>query len=534
MTVVVPGSKSGTPHSRAWSASHESGSPPNKPCEIGAGVITSSAFQEFDRCASVPKLTPRKFGGLVYFNQQFKVSAISMRKLGVFNREIGTDSRMFVDPKLLENATDEFAGSKNDVLKYFSAVIALIKQIKAEKETDIFWIAAKNSMRFRETSNTGLGCAEDGTEGNAIGKVLAARIISRARMVLPHVEYQPEVLELIGVFTEGLGCDRISDMIVSILKARFLAYTSRVTAALQIQQTVRVQFDGKTYTCPQSKKGEKPIILVPRSLLRPLPIAADIGEAIDNADLNDHARKAADKMFADARERGAAAPTTNELRSFILGRPTIYKEIVEGYKRARAVPYDFELDPRKVSDFDPIAAEIVGTPKIDKADLDSWGRVNLCVNESISHLKQSIEENRLSDVLYDDQGFPRKELIAQRVIFAIAKIFGKLCNVDVVRESNSGPGPVDFRFSVGEKERLLVETKLSTHKRLKDGYYEQLPTYGKAEGIKTLILLIIRVSDDDKNIKTLKDAIARKALPIQVIEINAVRGPSASKRRTTA
>jgi hypothetical protein len=211
----------------------------------------------------------------------------------------------------------------------------------------------------------------------------------------------------------------------------------------------------------------------------------------------------------------------------------IYKEIVEGYKRAPAVPYDFDRDPRKVSDFDPIAAEIVGTPKIDKTGLDSWGRVCLCVTETISHLRQSIEDNRLSDALYDDQGKPRNELIAQRIIFAIARIFGRLCNVDVVRESNSGPGPVDFRFSVGEKDRMLVETKLSAHERLKDGYYEQLPAYAKAESVKNMILLIIRVTDDDKHINALMQAIVLKSLPIQVTVIDAVRKPSASKLRTT-
>jgi hypothetical protein len=105
---------------------------------------------------------PQSLGGSVYFNQLFKISAIQMRKLGVFNRQIGTDSKMFVDPKLLETATDEFAGARTDILKYFQTVATLIKQIKTQKETDLFWVAARNSMRFRETSNTGLGCSEDG------------------------------------------------------------------------------------------------------------------------------------------------------------------------------------------------------------------------------------------------------------------------------------------------------------------------------------------------------------------------------------
>jgi hypothetical protein len=71
----------------------------------------------------------------VYFNQLFKVSAIQMRQLDVFNLQVGSDSRMFVDPKLLEKGTDEFAGARQDLLKYFSSVIALIKAINAERDT---------------------------------------------------------------------------------------------------------------------------------------------------------------------------------------------------------------------------------------------------------------------------------------------------------------------------------------------------------------------------------------------------------------
>jgi hypothetical protein len=455
-----------------------------------------------------------------------------MRKLGVFNREIGADSKMFVDPKLLENASDEFEGAKNDVLAHFARVITLIRNIKEEKDTDMFWVRACKSMRFKETPHTGLGCAEEGNAGNAIGKTLSRRIISRARQILPHVDYDREALELVGVFTEGLGCDRISDMTVHILLPRFLAYTTRVTKELQIQKIASVAYDGKTYVCPQAKKDQSPMVLAPRALLKPLPIAADIGQALDNADLNERTRDAANKMFADARERGGS-PTTGEMRSFILTRPSIYQQILEGYKRAPATQYDFDFDPRKVSDFDPIASEIVGKPQIDVRGLNAEDRLRMCFDETISHLRQSVEENRLSEVLFDDQGKPRKELIAQRVIFSIARIFGRLCNVDVVPEGNSGAGAVDFRFSVGHKDRLLIETKLSTHERLKDGYYEQLPAYAKADRIKALILLIIRVSEDDKHINALMAAIKQKALSIQVILIDAVRKPSASKLRTT-
>lgn len=476
----------------------------------------------------------------MYFNQRFNISAIQMRNLGVYNGQVDRDNHMFVDPKLLVNGEDEFAGAHQELLSYFGRVIGLIKQTKSQTDKDLSWVAAQKMMRFKETSNTGLGFSEKGTDGNAIGKTLAKRIVIQAANILPHVEYQPEVFELIGVFTRGLGCDRISDMIVAILKQRFLAYTSRMTRELGIQQTMAVVFDGRTYIRPRFKKGAKPIILVPKRLLKPLPIAADIGEALDMAaDLNEETRRTANKMFDEARERGAQVPNKSEILAFMSARPATYGEVIEQYKRIQPIPYDFDRDLRK-ADFDPIAAEIVGTPTRAYSGSDSWGKVEACVKQTIEHLKHSIEDNRLSDVLFDENGKPRKELVSQRIVFSIAKIFAKLYNVDVTPEGNSGTGAVDFKFSVGHGAKLLIETKLSTHERLRDGYYLQLPAYAKAEGIKVrgnakemkrLVLLIVRVTDDDRHIKALAAEIKKNELLIDVVVIDAVRKPSASKLR---
>src|SRR6185437_5846326 len=140
----------------------------------------------------------------MYFNQRFNVSALLMWQLGVYNGQVDKDNRMFVDPKLLVKGEDEFAGAHRDLLDYFARVISLIRQAKSQTDKDVFWIAAQKKMRFKETSNTGLGGSEHGTDGNGIGRTLAKRIVSQAASILPHVEYQPEMLELIGVFTEGL------------------------------------------------------------------------------------------------------------------------------------------------------------------------------------------------------------------------------------------------------------------------------------------------------------------------------------------
>jgi hypothetical protein len=449
----------------------------------------------------------------VYFNERFIVSAIKMRTLGVFNPEIGIDNKMFVDPKLLENATDEFLGAHDDLHGYFRKTVELLKLSKTKG--DIAWEAACKRMQFRETSNTSLGMSKEGTDGNGIGKILAARIILRAHEILPHVNYSPDVFELIGVFAENLGCDRLSDMIVSILTNRFLAYTDRITNSLGVQQTYKLSFDGRSYLCPQFKKGEKPLVLVPRDLLKPLPIALDIVEALDNAAFNDEMRAKSNKIFADAQKQ-RVNPSKNEMRALIRANPASYKGIIEGYRKVAPVPYDFDRDPSRVSDFDPIAREIVGPVAPIKIGLTASERVELCLTETISHVKQSIEENRLSEVLFSDDGKPRKEVISQRVIYSIARIFGKLYNVDVSREGNAGPGAVDFRFTVGHQNRSLVEVKLSTHNRLVDGYYEQLPAYGKAEQIQRLVLLVIKVDPDGKALTKLKSAIKKSPRKIDL------------------
>lgn len=464
----------------------------------------------------------------MYFNQRFGVSAIAMQKLGAFNPEIGVDNKMFVDPKLLKIGKDEFSGAHEELIAYFGTVVPLVKLIKTRTDTDKAWTAAWKRMRFKETANTALGFSKEGTDGNGIGKVLAQRIITRASEILPDVDFAPDVFELIGVFAEGLGCDRLSDMIVSILKARFLGYTDRITRQLGVEQTVEVPYDMTTYICPQFKKSTKPMILVPQYLLKPLPIAADIEDALDVADLNDQARAEVNRIYADAQRRRVSPKPY--LRSMVRGNASIRKGIVSGYRKAPATPYDYDRDPNNVATLAPIAREIVGEPTVTPLGLSQMERIEQCVSETVSHMQKSIEHNRLSDLLYDDSGIPRKEVVSQRLIYAIAEIFAKIYDVDLSREANAGPGSVDFRFTVGHDARLLVEVKLSTHERLKDGYYEQLPAYASAESVKRLILMVIRVSTDDSHLNGLLESVKKKALPIQLVIIDAVPKPSASKR----
>jgi hypothetical protein len=140
------------------------------------------------------------------------------------------------------------------LIAYFAATVQLVT-IKTKTSQDLAWTAAWKRMRFKETTNTALGFSKEGTDGNGIGDVLAQRIVTRASEILPHVDFAPDVFELIGVFSEKIGCDRLSDMIVSVLKSQFLAYTDRITKALGITRITEVDYAAVSTFVPNSKKA---------------------------------------------------------------------------------------------------------------------------------------------------------------------------------------------------------------------------------------------------------------------------------------
>ena len=48
-------------------------------------------------------------------------------------------------------------------------------------------------------------------------------------------------------------------------------------------------------------------------------------------------------------------------------------------------------------------------------------------------------------------------------------------------EAETGFGPVDFKFSIGDECKILVELKLSSNKKLRAGYEKQIQAYHVAE-----------------------------------------------------
>jgi hypothetical protein len=143
-----------------------------------------------------------------------------------------------------------------------------------------------------------------------------------------------------------------------------------------------------------------------------------------------------------------------------------------------------------------------------------------------------IEDNGLNYLLWHNSK-PRKERAAQKLFFGIADAYCKSNNVEISPETDSGGGPVDFKFSAGYAARILVEIKLSTG-QVVHGFDKQLEVYEKASRPFASILLVIdvgKMGDKLERIMALRNrrtAHGKQSPEIEVVD--ATLKPSASKR----
>lgn len=128
------------------------------------------------------------------------------------------------------------------------------------------------------------------------------------------------------------------------------------------------------------------------------------------------------------------------------------------------------------------------------------------VSSIIDNFKNQIENNGLFKLLYESKtNVLRHESSAQLLFFSVAQIFCLANDLDVSPETNSGNGSVDFKFSNGFNDKINVEIKYSNNPNLKHGLETQLKKYDEAENTNKSFYLILKVANNDRKIKDIKD-----------------------------
>jgi hypothetical protein len=102
--------------------------------------------------------------------------------------------------------------------------------------------------------------------------------------------------------------------------------------------------------------------------------------------------------------------------------------------------------------------------------------------------------------------------------------------LDVNREVNNGRGPVDYKVSMGNVDKTLVEFKLARNTKLKTNLKNQVGIYEVANDTKSSITVILYFTDSEweRVQKILRDLEINNAKNIILIDGRSTNKPSAS------
>ncbi len=438
---------------------------------------------------------PRRISDVIGTTRQ------ALEEQGALDGFSDIDAQFHFDPHLLRSTTiPEFSNSRLRLEEHFTSVIRLLDAHKFKG--DLLYRQAVKMLTFPELPAIKLGYCTGGGYGKGIGPGLATRITETAAEIVSAGIKDPVLFELVGLFEEDIGADRISDMTVHIILPDILRFSERVARNLMVP-TKHFTYMSDGYDLPFDPTTRKVIGLAPREFLRNLPVALDFSEIDFVSAYNQQLRNRVNAFIGDTWRKAGGK---RALRQSLLENPERIKGLINVYVGKTNQQYDFKGDPAGEFIWADIAEKFA---KDYPLRLDIAGRkappILEVVDAICNKFKQLVELNGLSRLLYTDARRPRHERFAQLLFFGIADAYCAANNLDVSREPSAGNGPVDFKISGGYFARVNVEVKYSSNPKLIRGYTAQLPAYDQAEKACHSIYLVIRTTTSDNSIKRLLD-----------------------------
>ena len=451
---------------------------------------------------------------------------------GVFDTILDNDSRYFINfIRVRDAVTPELVDSYERIQLFFRNIGILLKA--SREQNDRFYREAWDRLNMHELEEICLGYSMNGTSGSGSGTVMKKIILSTAKDILDAGVDDPEIFQLVGLFEERIGPDRISDMIGRIIKSDLENYSIRIISETKGLIAPDI---------PMTKRGlllnpynDKPLILLPRELLHELPIAAEWADIDYVCAVNREVRDKVNEVIGNQWRKITTQEKKKALRQVLLGEASLFKKLIADYREFDLQEYDFESDPLGEALWYSFAKDFATAFPLTFAitKIDSQEKLISTVQRICLHFKQLIEQNGLNEVLYTDDGKPRRERISQKLFQAIAASYCEANDLDISPEVNSGRGPVDFKFSIGHGMKVLVEVKLTTNKKLVHGYEVQLIEYQKSEKTDDAFYLVIDNGGPENQIERLRrlhsDYLKRKIKMHQLILIDGIPKTSASK-----
>lgn len=452
---------------------------------------------------------------------------------GALDPVLGVDTRLFIDPTLLRHTeTPELGDSYQRVVEHFSDVMRVVDCIGVKG--DVFWRKADSLLTFPEVHGLCIGYGTTEKSGSGMGSTLREKLLTTVSQIVRAGVKDPALFEIVGAFEDNVGPDRISDMVAKLILPDLVAFTQRVCSVVGIpMKPMHLSKRQAPEDMPENPLTGKAVILVPKDVLRDLPIAESYGDIAYVAQFNDDLRNELNRIIGTAWSKVTIAQKKEALRNSFTEHPDVLLDLLREYKTAARSLYDFQHDPSGETAWYRCAKQFSKQYPLSislepPADTE---RVFKVVKAICEHFKSLVEDNQLCKLLYDKDGRPKHESASQLLFYGIAAAYCTANGIELSPESDGGRGPVDFKMSSGFDGRVLVEVKLTSNPQLYHGFEKQLPIYQKAERATRGIYLVIDnggASDDRMAAFRQRVLDAGTDAPMVMIVDGVVR-PSASK-----
>jgi hypothetical protein len=469
----------------------------------------------------------------ILFSKYFGVGSVAFEGAGLIDPFIDVDIPLFIDPVLLEKSSNQrisnqgFEAFRNH-FQGFVRLLAISKQ-----EDDAAWKAARRQLDLREPPENGLGYGGSGRSGSSRPEDIRETIMRTSKEIIELGANDPEMISLMGFFEEGVGPDTISDFTTRVIIDVLGAITEEFCEANGVPIFENDICSGhKLPKFKNNRSQEVPLVLVPRDIVRDLPIANDWSQIEEVALLNARIRDRVNRLLG-----GLTKPTVADrkaaLRQAAMGSADDFNLFLATVKE-NVSSYDPNLDALGYYRLKAIFANgfdgLIQTQPYNLA----FGAAEIMrlVKDTIVLFQRHVETGNLWEELWI-QDKPKRERASQLIYYAIADAFCKANNIDISPEANMGGGPVDFKFSKGYSARVLVEMKRSGG-NVVHGYEKQLEFYKDASQTDFAIFVIMDYGDLGEKLNTIRHIrmtrMDRGERASEIIVIDATRKASASKR----
>lgn len=490
----------------------------------------------------------------IYFSDVFEVDERVVDNYGAFNVALVNDLPLFVDPFLLfDSERDKYKELHDGIIEY----LVFLKERALEGE-----LSAGDTnqwLLFKEVKQNWLGFSQVGNGGTGLGPNFARSLATNLRTVFRDFGREATTasshLEKLGLLSNGVGRDHLSDFTTNLIKGFLLEYTQEFATKHLNQELVRrfrvdkVVFDYGTRRW-QSGYFELPyfngdyVLLTPKDILTReeawinqadmLAQFTEIQVSIPDEDLrnrvSDHFMRQIDE-HTKANERKEAALRTLAAHPEVLD---VYIRMKEQDAPEAHTQSDIKVKVTQaqfVENVQKLARQLQELRKQQPEEAGDESRDALEeARRRVAFLKHVIEDNDGYRLFYVD-GNPVKRESDLQTMFRLTWCATAF---DVNAEVNNGRGPVDYKISMGKANASLVEFKLASNTSLEKNLRNQVAIYEKASNTKRSLKVILYFSDSEraKVLRILKTLELVGNPNIILIDASSENKPSASKAKT--